>query len=216
MRINEVEQLVDITKKNIRFYEGQGLLNPARNEANRYREYTEEDVETLKKIKLLRRLAVPISEIRRIQAENLPLEDCLRRHIITLEREEKSRAEMKALCGEMVQQQEQFSSIDADGYLQRMEEMEKGGVVFVDAKQADKRSRKWQAVVAGLVMIVVMAACIGLFAYCTWGISEDPMPVGFFFGFSIPLVVVVVGVLLVMRERMKEIEKGEIYEAAKY
>ena len=87
MRINEVEQLVDITKKNIRFYEQQGLLNPSRNEANRYREYSEQDIECLKKIKLLRKLAVPISEIRRMEEANLPLEDCLKRHLITLERE---------------------------------------------------------------------------------------------------------------------------------
>ncbi|MDY5613391.1 MerR family transcriptional regulator, partial [Dysosmobacter sp.] len=28
MKINEVEALVGITKKNIRFYEGEGLLTP--------------------------------------------------------------------------------------------------------------------------------------------------------------------------------------------
>ena len=31
MKINEVEALVGITKKNIRFYEEQGLLKPGRN-----------------------------------------------------------------------------------------------------------------------------------------------------------------------------------------
>ena len=31
MRINEVEALVGITKKNIRFYEAEGLLTPRRN-----------------------------------------------------------------------------------------------------------------------------------------------------------------------------------------
>lgn len=216
MRINEVEQLVDITKKNIRFYEEQGLLNPARNEVNRYREYTEEDVAVLQKIKLFRKLNVPISEIRRMQSEKLPLEDCLKRHVITLEREEKSVAEMKALCNEMINQGEQFSLLDVDAYLRKMEQMEKGGVVFVDAKRADKKSRKTQAVIAGIVMIIFMVVVIGLFAYCTWGIAEDPMPVGMFWGFSLPLVAVVVGVILVIRERMKEIERGEIYEAAKY
>ena len=54
MRINKVEELVGITKKNIRFYEEQGLLSPARNLENGYRDYSEEDVETLHKIKLLR------------------------------------------------------------------------------------------------------------------------------------------------------------------
>ena len=56
MKINEVEQLVGITKKNIRFYEEQGLLNPDRNRENGYRDYSDEDVRTLEQIKLLRKL----------------------------------------------------------------------------------------------------------------------------------------------------------------
>ena len=36
MKINEVEALVGITKKNIRFYEEQGLLSPRRNSENGY------------------------------------------------------------------------------------------------------------------------------------------------------------------------------------
>ena len=131
MRINEVERLVDITKKNIRFYEEQGLLNPARNEANRYREYSDEDVKALQKIKLLRKLNVPISEIRRMQNGQLPLEDCLGRHVITLEREEKNLAKMKEFCNVMMEADEQFPTMDADVYLQKMEQMEKGGVMFV-------------------------------------------------------------------------------------
>ena len=47
MKINEVEALVGITKKNIRFYEEQGLLSPKRNSENSYREYGEEEVQTL-------------------------------------------------------------------------------------------------------------------------------------------------------------------------
>ena len=40
MKINQVEQLVGITKKNIRFYEEQGLLAPALiNQENGYRYY---------------------------------------------------------------------------------------------------------------------------------------------------------------------------------
>ena len=60
MKINEVEQQVDITKKNIRFYEQQGLLSPKRNMENGYRDYSEEDVTELKKIKMLRKLSLPI------------------------------------------------------------------------------------------------------------------------------------------------------------
>ena len=56
MKINEVEALVGITKKNIRFYEEQGLLKPGRNSQNGYREYGEPEVELLRQIKLLRKL----------------------------------------------------------------------------------------------------------------------------------------------------------------
>ena len=67
MKINQVEELVGITKKNIRFYEEQGLINPERNRDNGYREYSLKDVDLLNKIKLLRSLDVPIDEIRKLE-----------------------------------------------------------------------------------------------------------------------------------------------------
>ena len=51
-KINEVEALVGITKKNIRFYEAEGLLSPRRNSQNGYRDYGEEEVDALRHIKL--------------------------------------------------------------------------------------------------------------------------------------------------------------------
>ena len=44
MKIKQVEELVGITSKNIRFYEEQGLLQPRRTE-NGYRDYRTEDVD---------------------------------------------------------------------------------------------------------------------------------------------------------------------------
>ena len=92
MKINEVEALVGITKKNIRFYEEQGLLKPGRNSQNGYREYGPGEVEQLKQIKLLRKLGVPLEEIRRMQSGGHTVGDGMRRHLVTLERE-RERAE---------------------------------------------------------------------------------------------------------------------------
>ena len=50
MKINQVEELTGITKKNIRFYEEQKLISPQRNPANGYREYSMEDVKQLSRI----------------------------------------------------------------------------------------------------------------------------------------------------------------------
>lgn len=101
MKINEVEQLVGISKRNIRFYEKEGLLSPGRNADNGYRDYGEEDVETLRKIKLLRKLDVPLEEIRRMQQGELTLADGLLRHVIQLERAQKNLGTMRSLCQEL-------------------------------------------------------------------------------------------------------------------
>ena len=80
MKINQVEELVGITKKNIRFYEAQGLLSPERDPENGYREYSLRDVEQLKRIKLLRKLDVPCEKIRQVSFGELKLSDCLQEH----------------------------------------------------------------------------------------------------------------------------------------
>ena len=67
MQIKEVELLTGMTRANIRFYEKQGLLNRTnRNEYN-YRDYTEEDVRQLQRIKLLRRLEVSMEDIKEMK-----------------------------------------------------------------------------------------------------------------------------------------------------
>ena len=49
MLINEVESVVGLSKKSIRYYEQVGLFTPQRTNNNDYRNYTEEDIKTLKK-----------------------------------------------------------------------------------------------------------------------------------------------------------------------
>ena len=99
MKINEVEALVGITKKNIRFYEAEGLLAPRRNSENGYRDYGEAEVETLRRIKLLRKLGVPLEEIRRMQSGTHTVGDGMRRHLITLERDRENLEQSIRLCG---------------------------------------------------------------------------------------------------------------------
>ena len=98
MKINEVEAQVGITKKNIRFYEAQGLLTPRRNSENGYRDYGPEEVEALRQIKLLRKLGVPLEEIRRMQTGSSTIGDGMRRHLVTLERERRSLEQSIEFC----------------------------------------------------------------------------------------------------------------------
>ena len=58
MKIKQVEELVGVAGKNIRFYEEQGLLAVERAE-NGYREYSLKDVKRLQEIRCLRKLFYP-------------------------------------------------------------------------------------------------------------------------------------------------------------
>lgn len=64
MRIKEVEKATGLTAKAIRMYESKGLLTVARESENDYRDYSEEDVQRLKTIAVLRRLDIPVKEIK--------------------------------------------------------------------------------------------------------------------------------------------------------
>lgn len=67
MKIKDVEKLTGLTAKSIRYYESKGLLQVKREEENLYRSYTQENVQQLKRIHLLRFLDFSIDQIRDIQ-----------------------------------------------------------------------------------------------------------------------------------------------------
>ena len=194
MKINEVEQLVGVTKRNIRFYEKEGLLSPGRTD-NGYRDYGEEDVEALRKIKLLRKLDVPLEEIRRMQQGTLTLTDGVRRHIIQLERAQDNLATMRSLCQELAESGEQLASLDAGRWLEKMERMEEGGTQFMNIRKNDIVTRYGGTVAAALVFVALMG---GLIALMVWGLTVEPAeapPLGLMlFLLAIPGVVIIGGI----------------------
>ena len=79
MKIKEVETRTGLVRKNIRYYESEELLTPGREEGNRYRNYSEEDISRLLKLKLLRQLGVPIRDIREYFEGSLGLREIMAR-----------------------------------------------------------------------------------------------------------------------------------------
>lgn len=213
MKINEVEQQVDISKKNIRFYEQQGLLSPKRNLENGYRDYSKEDVLELKKIKMLRKLSLPLEEIRRIQRGDLTLSDALQRQVILLERERSSLEETTRLCRLLSEEPCQYQSFSPDKYLERMVEMEQEGTKFLNVSRHDIRQKKLAPIIFSLLLILIM---IGVIAGLIWGYVKASMPlwaVGLLLLIPVTMILSVVAALL---QRMKEIEGGEEDAARKY
>ncbi|MBQ8292506.1 MAG: MerR family transcriptional regulator [Bacilli bacterium] len=92
MKIKEVEELLSISRSNIRFYEKEGLLKVER-QNNNYREYNEKDIEMLKKILILRKLGFTIEEIKDLQEEKSDF------HIVTRANVERLEKQIECLKG---------------------------------------------------------------------------------------------------------------------
>ena len=213
MKINQVEELAGIAKKNIRFYEEEGLLTPGRNPANGYREYSLEDVVLLKKIRLLRKLSVPIGDIRDMAGGTLSLGDCLERRLAALNREEATLEHTRPICRMMQDERTAFDGLDAARWLDQMETLEEGGTQFMNVEQTDLRKRKLVPVIAAAVTIAVMLAFLAAF----WRLNQlDPAPAPVLVIVTVMPVLVMIGVVAACRERLKEIEGGEENEALKY
>ena len=208
MKIKQVEELVGITSKNIRFYENQGLLTPERAE-NGYREYHEQNIEALKKIKLLRKLGISVEEIRTVLNHSRSLEDCLEKHLAVLEKERENLLNMQRLSEAILQQRDSIDTLNTNEWLDEMEKLEKEGVDFVNVSKIDIRMKKKM----GAVMIVLMLAMIGFFL---WVNSQETLPVGVLIVFVGIPVIVIICIIAALRSRIKEIEGGEEDEAAKY
>ncbi len=65
MLLNEIAKEVGMTKRAIKYYEEKGLLSIKKDD-NGYRNYTQEDVETLKKISIYRKLGISIDDIKKL------------------------------------------------------------------------------------------------------------------------------------------------------
>ena len=65
MTIKDMELQTGLARANIRYYEAEGLITPERAE-NGYRDYSQEDAETLLRVKLLRALGLTVGQIKAV------------------------------------------------------------------------------------------------------------------------------------------------------
>ena len=107
MLINEVAKVCNLTKKAVEYYTEQGLICPNILE-NGYRDFSEQDMEILKKIALFRRLGLSIFEIKSVLANPDKLKSILYKKTLELEQEKVKQDILKRLCnGESLEKLEQ-------------------------------------------------------------------------------------------------------------
>ena len=112
MKIKEVEERVGLTRSNIRFYEKEGLLLVDRDKENNYREYSDEDVERIIKIKNLRMLGVPTADIRRLFANEVEFDTIISECMERIKDQERELKEIHKVCENMMQKHIDIHSWD--------------------------------------------------------------------------------------------------------
>ncbi len=214
MRINEVEACVGITKKNIRFYEAEGLVSPRRNHENGYRDYGDEDVEMLKRIKLFRKLGFPIEEIRKMQRGSLTVSDGMERHCISLTREKKNLEQSIHICHELTNKHVRFDELEVNDILTKMRDLESGGTTFQNHYEKDRKKNKMSAIT---ITCMIMLWFLGIGGFLLWQtLFVEAVPIFFLVIFETVIIGMVLAICGVLRMRLKEISYGEIEEAKKY
>ena len=215
MKIYQVEELVGITKKNIRFYEDEGLLCPRRNPVNDYREYSPEDVKILERIKLLRKLSVPIEEIRLLQKGKISFSQSMAQQIEQIEKEQQNAEVMKGLCVRLRDEITDMNAMDASQYLSEMVKMEKQGTKFKDIEKEDiNRKKKTGAIAAAAIICVLLLILLG--AMVNDIVIADSAPIMTMLIPGIIILCILIGTIVVLVQRIKEINGGEEYDARKY
>lgn len=131
MTIKEVEKSLSISRANIRFYEKEGLLTTTR-KTNNYRDYTEENIQELKKIILFRKLGFTIDEIKQLQSGQIHLSDVAAENIARLEKEIENLEGALKLTKRIANEQTDFDAVDENYYLDVLHSEEKSGAVFND------------------------------------------------------------------------------------
>lgn len=119
MTIKTLELLVGIPRASIRFYEDQGLLAPARLE-NGYRDYSEADAQTLRKIKLLRSLQLDLAAIGRLQRGELTLDQALTDQLAGLEADQAALDRARQVCSELKEAGTDWFTLDPRPWLEKL------------------------------------------------------------------------------------------------
>ena len=143
MTIKEMEARTGLARANIRFYEAEGLITPER-KANGYRDYSEDDLAILQRVKLLRTLHMSLEEIKAVHAGDHTLAQALERHLEQLELDQADLQRSKVVCQVMQGDGVSYDTLDAQRYLEELERAAQGPPVELRDDQLPRVKSPWR------------------------------------------------------------------------
>ena len=122
MTIKEVEGKTGLARSNISFYERERLIEPERTE-NGYRNYSDIDVEKIRKIAYMRTLGITIEDIRDVLNNEVPLTQIIRKQYTKLEKQISDLNNARNMCEKMLQNEDiSIETLDISLYVNDLNE----------------------------------------------------------------------------------------------
>lgn len=141
MTIKEVEQYLEVPRATVRFYEKEGLIRPERS-GNGYRDYSEEDVERLRKIIVFRKLGMGLNDIEDVLDGAKPLSEAVAENIVNLEKQIEELKGALFVCHKLQEEKEELETFEVEKYWNVIAEEEKKGNRFLDIAKDMMRYEK--------------------------------------------------------------------------
>ena len=167
MKIGEAAKETGLSISNIRFYEKKGLLEPARDQESKYRNYTEEDILRLKKIIIFRKMDLSVEQIAAMLKGKTDAKEVLKNQNQEQELLNKIR-EMEGaleLC-RILEKEEVPLDIEPEQYLDYIAQEEKKGKKFSKAEELlDGMTESAEALSGGMQSVGFWRAILGSYAW---------------------------------------------------
>lgn len=164
MKIKDAEKLTGIPSANIRYYEKEGLLHPARNTVNNYREYDRDTIERLNQIKILRALGIPLDDIKQIILKERSVESVIQDRLKLLREEEMQLVQVRNACERILREgttlellNESVLEGSKENWKKRMEEIFTSEMTAVDLSVRQMNRHISVLLILGLILQMFFA-----------------------------------------------------------
>ena len=167
-------------------------------------------MERLRRIKLLRKLDVPLADIREMLEGRKTLAEGMAQQLERLSTRRKDLNEAIGFCEMLEKDTVSLNELDVEQTLARLAAREEQGVTFVNIERTDRKAERIKGALVGAGLFTALMAFI--IATMAWAFYTDPQGAP-----PLPLVIVllgipagcIVGTLKVLLDRIEEIGKGE-------
>ena len=207
MNIHEVEQLLNISKSSIRYYDRIGLLTPERKE-NGYRDFSQEDIQRLRSIIVLRNAMIPLKTIRELLEHHQDLQPVLETQKTELQCKAQQLIDAEKLCNTIISDLHCGMVFDADRYLQfdnEIHDVDNDWTFYTSLQQIynlhpfglpiPQTENKIIAVLSQLILLIFVRTVI----YTAFFGAE----IGIVFGTCIPVLYFLISVFLLMLSKRR-------------